>query len=34
MNNSKEYKIDAIWASAVYTKKLKDYLLRLYYLIL
>ena len=33
-NNSKEYKIEAIWESAVYTMKLElGHLPRLYYLI-
>ena len=32
-NNSKEYKIDAIWDNAVYAKKWEGYLSGLYYLV-
>ena len=32
-DNSKEYKVEAIWKSAVYKKKLEGYLPRLYYLV-
>lgn len=32
-NNNGKYKVEAIWDSAVYTKKLKDYLPIIYYLV-
>ena len=33
-NNNEKYKVEAIWDSAVYAKKLEiNYLLRLYYLL-
>ena len=32
-NNSKEYKMEAIWNSAVYTNKAEGYLPGLYYLV-
>lgn len=33
-NNNKKYKIEAIWDSKVYAKKVEEDLLRLYYLII
>ena len=32
-NNSKEYKVEAIWDSAVYIKEAEDHLPRFYYLV-
>lgn len=32
-NNGKMYKIETIWNSAIYIKKLKDYLLDFFYLV-
>ena len=32
-NNSKKYKIEAVWNSIVYTNKAKSYLPDLYYLV-
>ena len=34
VSNNKKYKVDGIWDSAIYIKKLAKLLLRLYYLIL
>lgn len=33
-NDNREYKVEAIWDSAIYIKKSKNHLLKLYYLIL
>ena len=33
VGNSKEYKVEAIWDSAVYANKAKSHLLGLYYLV-
>ena len=33
VNNSKEYKVEAIWESAIYAKKLEGHLIGFYYLI-
>ena len=33
VGNSKKYKVEAIWNSAVYAYKIEDHLLGLYYLV-
>lgn len=33
LGNNKEYKVETIWDSIIYTKKVDKYLLRLYYLV-
>lgn len=32
--NNKEYKVEAIWDNAIYTKESEGHLLKLYYLVL
>ena len=32
-DNGEKYKVEAIWDSAIYAKKLKSHLLKLYYLV-
>ena len=33
-NNNKKFKIEAIWDSVIYAKKLENYLLGFYYLLI